>query len=66
MCPIKISIATCDNLPLETRQEIQKRLRTQEAEKARKLLTMAMSHLEALQITTKIITKQVLKGKDGK
>lgn len=62
----KINTETCNTLSPETKQEIQERLRTKEADKARKLLSQAMSHLQALQIQTKIITKQVLDGKPRK
>lgn len=48
--------------------EIQRRLRSEEAEKARKLLAMAMSHKDALFFTKNIIEQQLekLNGSDDK
>lgn len=70
--PSQISeLKTCKNKKLldkidkETKEQIQLRLRTKEAEKARRLLSLAMTNYEALKFMTKIITKKVLETKDN-
>lgn len=46
----------------ETMQEIQKRLQSAEAAKARKLLETAMGHMQAFNIVKNTITQQVISG----
>lgn len=43
--------------------EIQRRLQDQEAQKARKLLASAMSHLEAMRFTKNMIEKKINESK---
>lgn len=61
--PEKINGETCNSsITPETKVEIQERLRSKEAKKARDLLAMAMTHFEAMQFVHKQITKQVIKN----
>lgn len=46
----------------ETREEIQKRLQAAENVKARKLLELAMSHMQAFDIVRERVTKEVISG----
>lgn len=58
----KIDGVTCKNhITPETKEEIQTRLQSKEADKARKLLAQAMSHFQAQRIVKDHITKQVIK-----
>lgn len=59
--PEKINGETYNITP-ETKVEIQERLRSKEAKKARDLLAMAMTHFEAMQFVHKQITKQITKN----
>lgn len=50
----------------EKQEEIQRRLRDQEAEKTRKLLALAMSNKDALFMTKAFITKKIDGGNGTK
>lgn len=55
-------MAKINGVTSEKMLEIQKRLQSQENQKARKLLETAMSHMQALDIVTNHIIKQIENG----
>lgn len=55
-------MAKINGVTSEKMLEIQERLRSQENQKARKLLETAMSHMQALDIVTNNIIKQIENG----
>lgn len=59
---IQIPTQISEEKNAEKRREIQRRLQSAEAQKARRLLTLAFSNFEAMKIVRDGIEKEVLNG----